>query len=307
MIRDKFGRSVHGNRNCVECHTDITEIPHKKGVTHTVNCVTCHDSLWKAANAENKTQENARLGVVVQQIDHYLKSIHARTNRDDQSRTNATCYDCHDAHYIYAKGSDERAEWRLSVPDVCGTCHAREREQYATSVHGMAVLNDKNLDAAICSDCHTTHDVADPTKDAAKLVITRNCGGCHAENLKTYTGTYHGQVNTLGYAYTAKCFDCHGSHDIQRIDDPKSSVHPDNRLKTCRKCHEGATKGFVTFEPHGTAHNFARFPLYLDRVKVPAAADRRHTCILLDTCRPVAFPRVQGAQVAQVAPTRENG
>ena len=67
-------------------------------------------------------------------------------------------------------------------------------------------------------------------------------------------------MNTLGYAYTAKCFDCHGSHDILRVDDPKSSVHPDNRLKTCQKCHEGATKGFVSFEPHGTAHDFLRFP-----------------------------------------------
>ena len=38
-------------------------------------------------------------------------------------------------------------------------------------------------------------------------------------------------------------------------------MHPDNRLETCRKCHAGATKGFVTFEPHGTAHNFARFPI----------------------------------------------
>jgi cytochrome b subunit of formate dehydrogenase len=260
VIRDKFGNSVHGKRSCVECHTDITEIPHKTGVTHTVNCVTCHDSLWKTAQAENKTQEHARLGVVVQQIDHYVKSVHARPNRDDQSRVNATCYDCHSPHYVYTKGSIERAEWRLGIPDVCGGCHAREREQYATSVHGKAVLNDRNPAAAICSDCHTTHDVADPTKDAARLQITKNCGGCHADNLKTYTGTYHGQVNTLGYAYTAKCFDCHGSHDVLRVDDPKSSMHPDNRLKNCQKCHEGATKGFASFEPHGTAHDFSRFP-----------------------------------------------
>jgi len=261
VMKEKFGSSVHGKRSCVECHADITEIPHKKGVTHTVNCVTCHDSLWKTAKAEDKTRENARLGVVVEQIDHYLKSVHARTNREDQSRVNATCYDCHAPHYIYAKDSNERAEWRLSLPDVCGSCHTSEREQYATSVHGSAVLNDKNPDAAICSDCHTTHDVADPAKDSAKLVITKNCGGCHAENLETYTETYHGQVNTLGYAYTAKCFDCHGSHAIQRVDDPKSAVHPDNRLRTCQKCHEGATTGFVSFEPHGTAHNFARFPI----------------------------------------------
>ena len=260
VIKDKFGKSVHGKRNCVECHTDITEIPHKTGATHKVNCVNCHDALWKAAKAENKTQENARLGVVVQQIDHYMKSIHARANRDDQSRANAICSDCHAPHYIYPKGSAERAEWRLSIPNACGKCHAKEREQYATSVHGKAVLNDKNPAAAICSDCHTSHDVADPAKDTAKLVITKNCGGCHSENLKTYTGTYHGQVNTLGYAYTAKCFDCHGSHDVQRVNDPISAMHPDNRLKTCQKCHEGATKGLTSFEPHGTSHDFARYP-----------------------------------------------
>lgn len=261
VIKDKFGKSVHGRRNCVECHTDITEIPHKKGVTHKVNCVNCHDALWNAAKAENKTQEHARLGGVVEQIDHYMKSVHARPNRDRQSRANAICYDCHEPHYIYPKGSEERTAWRLGIPNICGKCHAKEREQYATSVHGKAVLNDKNPKAAICSDCHTTHDVADPTKDSAKLAITKNCGSCHADSLKSYTETYHGQVHTLGYAYSAKCSDCHGSHDTKAVDDPASSVHPGNRLKTCQKCHTGATKGFATFEPHGTPHNFAGYTI----------------------------------------------
>jgi cytochrome b subunit of formate dehydrogenase len=260
VIKDKFGNSVHGKRACQECHTDITEIPHKTGVTHKVSCVTCHEALWDAAKAENKTKENERLGVVVQQIDKYMKSIHARPNKEDQSRTNATCYNCHAPHYVYAKGSPERAEWRLSVPNACGKCHAKERELYATSVHGKAVLNDANPVAAICSDCHTTHDVEDPAMDSTRLAITKNCGGCHAESLKTYTETYHGQINKLGYAYTAKCFDCHGSHTIQRVDDPKSKVHPNNRLQTCQQCHTGATQGFTTFEPHGTTHDFSRYP-----------------------------------------------
>jgi hypothetical protein len=91
VIKDKFGKSVHGKRACQECHTDITEIPHKTGVTHKVSCVTCHEALWEAAKAENKTKEHERLGVVVQQIDKYMKSIHARPSKDDQSRTNATC------------------------------------------------------------------------------------------------------------------------------------------------------------------------------------------------------------------------
>ena len=262
IVKDKFGNSVHGKRLCTDCHKDITEIPHKLGVQHKVSCVTCHEELWAKAVKEGKTNtpQNARLGVVVKQIDRFMKSIHARPNKDDQSRTNATCYNCHDPHYIYPTGSPEREEWRLTIPNVCGKCHAKERALYATSVHGKLVLEDKAPNAAICSDCHTTHDIEDPSKGATRLAITKNCGNCHEESLKTYTETYHGQVNKLGYAYTAKCFDCHGSHTIQRVDDPKSTVYPSNRLKTCQQCHKDATPGFVTFQPHGTTHDFGRFP-----------------------------------------------
>ena len=260
VAKNKFGKSVHGKRLCTECHTDITEIPHKEGVTHKVSCVSCHRKLWEQAKDEGKTKENERLGVVITQIDHYMKSIHARPSDEDQSRTNATCYDCHQAHYVYPKGSEERKEWRMNIPNTCGKCHAKQREEYATSVHGKEVLENKNAFAAICSDCHTTHDVASPSEDSTRLVIFKNCGNCHEDNLRTYLGTYHGQVSTLGYAYTAKCFDCHGSHTIQRVDDPKSMVHPDNRLNTCKQCHMGATAGFTTFSPHGNTHDFARYP-----------------------------------------------
>ncbi len=257
---DKFGNSVHGKRLCVECHKDITEIPHQQGITHKVSCVQCHEDLWDAAKKNNKVQENARLGVVVEKIEHYMKSIHARPNKEDQSHTNATCYNCHDAHYVYPQGSAARAEWRLNIPNACGKCHAKERAEYATSVHGKEVLENQNPVAAVCSDCHSTHDVEDPAKDSTRLAITKNCGNCHSDNLSTYTQTYHGQVNKLGYAHTAKCFDCHGSHGIQRVADPKSSMHPDNRVATCKKCHQDATPGFATFEPHGTTHDFDRYP-----------------------------------------------
>jgi cytochrome b subunit of formate dehydrogenase len=259
VVADKFGKSVHGKRLCVECHKNITAIPHEPGTQVRVSCVECHESQWKSAQMENR-QESERLGVVVQMIDRYMKSIHARPSREDQSRTNATCYNCHDAHYVYPPGSDARTEWHLNIPNVCGKCHAKQREEYANSVHGKAVLEDKNAYAAVCSDCHSTHDVESPGKASAKLAIVQNCGNCHGESLKSYTGTYHGQVGTLGYAYTAKCYDCHGSHGIQRVSEPGSSVHPENRLNTCQKCHKDATPGFVTFEPHATTHDFARYP-----------------------------------------------
>ncbi len=257
---DRFEKSAHGKRFCVDCHQDITAIPHQPGVQHKVGCVTCHETLWDAAKKDNKTKENAKLGVVVEQIDRYMKSIHARPNKEDQSRTNATCYNCHDAHYVYPQGSPERTQWRLSVPNACGKCHIKERQEYEKSVHGDEVLWKGNPKAAICSDCHTTHNVENPALDSTRLVITQNCGNCHKNSLNSYTQTYHGKVNTLGYAYTAKCFDCHGSHGIQRVNDPKSKVHWDNRLQTCQQCHAGATAGFVTFLPHSTTHDFDRYP-----------------------------------------------
>lgn len=260
VVGDKFGKSVHGKRRCVECHKDITAIPHEKTGPLKVSCVQCHQDLWEAAKKENKTHEFARLGVVVEQIDHYMKSIHARPSREDQSRTNATCYNCHDAHYVYPKDSPVRAEWRLGIPNACGKCHVKQREVYLDSVHGQQVMGNANPAAPICSDCHTTHDVDRPKLDAIKLVITRNCGNCHSENLKSYANTYHGQVTTLGYAYTATCFDCHGSHGIQRVNHPRSTVHPNNRLKTCQNCHKDATPGFVAFQPHANTHDYARYP-----------------------------------------------
>jgi predicted CXXCH cytochrome family protein len=260
VIPDEFARSVHGKRSCVECHKDITKIPHQKNVDRKVSCVRCHRDLWDAAQSEGKAAQYARLGMVVKQIDSYMRSIHARPNIEDQSRTNATCYNCHNAHYVYPVGSKGRAEFRLTIPDVCGKCHSTQRDEYLTSVHGKEFTQNANPKAAVCIDCHTTHDIESPKIESIKLVITQNCGNCHSKELKTYTGTYHGQVSTLGYAYTAKCYDCHGHHQIQRVDDETSKVHQANRLETCQKCHEEATEGFLTFHPHGNTRDFDRYP-----------------------------------------------
>ena len=256
---DKFAKSVHGKRQCQECHQDITEIPHKTGVTHQVGCVQCHDDLWKKAQKDGATKENARLGWVVDRINHYLGSVHARPHRADQSRTNAGCYSCHDPHYVYPPGSDERAEWRMKLPDTCGTCHAKQLAEYRTSVHGQENAKG-NSAVAVCSDCHTTHDIQSPQLANVRHEITKNCGGCHAESYKSYRETYHGQVHSLGYSYTAKCYDCHGSHTIKRLADPTAKMHPDNRLQTCQACHKNATPGFVSFQPHGNAHDFDKYP-----------------------------------------------
>jgi len=41
------------------------------------------------------------------------------------------------------------------------------------------------------------------------------------------------------------CFDCHGVHNIARVDDPKRGLEVKaNMLATCKKCHPDATVNF---------------------------------------------------------------
>jgi cytochrome b subunit of formate dehydrogenase len=270
---EKYGKGVHSAMQCVACHKEITDAtaPHKKEATQKVaGCAQCHEDLWKTLQSQGKADQAARLGVVVKNIEAYKNSFHARPNKEDKSRVNATCTDCHDTHTfdVPPRGTQQRVEWHMTVPNVCGKkCHTDELEEYTESVHGKAVLDEHNTKSAVCSDCHTTHDIGNTSTEPTKLAITQNCGSCHEGNLKTYQSTYHGQVNQLGYAYTAKCFDCHGSHDILKADDPGSKVSAKNRLKTCQKCHSDkkagmhdATPGFLSFGPHANGHDYKKYP-----------------------------------------------
>lgn len=259
VTAEKFKESVHGDRDCVSCHTDIVKIPHKKGVDRKVGCVRCHTELWQEAEQQGTTAENARLGVVIEQIESYMNSIHARPSIDDQSRTNATCYNCHDAHYVSPIDKHVGINGRPNVPNICGNCHTDILDIYKTSVHGQEIASG-NTDAAVCTDCHSLHGVAEPHTASGRVAITKNCGGCHQENLETYTETYHGKITRLGYGETAKCYDCHGSHGIKRVDEVDSKVHNGNRLETCQGCHADATEGYVTFQPHGTTNDFEKYP-----------------------------------------------
>jgi cytochrome b subunit of formate dehydrogenase len=232
-------------------------VPHRKGIERKVGCVQCHRDEWSDAN--DLGVDNGTLDTVVDHIDSYMASMHARPRLDDQSRTNATCHDCHGSHGIRRVDREARSQNYLDLPLACGNCHGEVLEAYQLSVHGIEA-GSGNTEAAVCSDCHTRHGVGEPHDEGGRVMITESCGGCHEESLSSYRSTYHGQVTRLGYGETAKCYDCHGSHQIQRVDNPASQMHTDNRLATCRGCHEDAADGFITFQPHGNIHDREKYP-----------------------------------------------
>ncbi|MDT3737134.1 MAG: cytochrome C [Denitratisoma sp.] len=269
----KFGKGIHADMQCVACHKEITDSKANhakaKGIKP-ANCVDCHQALWEAARQEKGADEKSRLGLVVRNIEAYKNSFHAKPDKDDPSHPMATCEDCHNSHEfnVPPKGSERRTVWHKGIPDTCGAkCHEDQLEAYAASIHGEELLDKGNMKSAVCTDCHTSHNIAGTASETFKLANVNACGSCHEKELQSFADTYHGQVNRLGYAYAAKCADCHESHKILPADHPKSTINPKNRLKTCTKCHSDkkpgmrdATPGFVTFGPHANTHDFDKYP-----------------------------------------------
>jgi len=267
----KFATSMHSHMECISCHREIndSETPHRKTVGEKrPDCVQCHEELAKTRKHYKTAGQRRSMRIFAENVAAYRTSSHAKRNRDDPTRVNASCSDCHNVHSfnVPPPSSPLRAEWRLGLSDLCGTCHDVQLEEWDESVHAQEVKAKKNADSATCVDCHTAHQVHRPRAPTVKLAITASCGDCHQDAYRSYRSTYHGQVATLGFAHTAKCFDCHGSHDIKRSKDPESRMHVDNRLESCQDCHSGkkdiplATAGFVSFSPHGVTDDFERYP-----------------------------------------------
>jgi cytochrome b subunit of formate dehydrogenase len=252
--------SVHGKVACVGCHRDIGKLPHRKPLAGAIGCIECHTQEAAKLKADPDPRKRERLDVVLQQTESYLHSAHARPNVKDQSRVNAACHDCHDAHAIGKPGTLARKEHRLKNHEVCGRCHEKQKNDYLGSLHGKLITEKQDEKSAVCADCHTTHAITATKDDPAKLAITQNCGNCHENAQKTYFASYHGQVHRLGYTNTAKCFDCHGGHDIKDAKDPTSAVHANNRLENCKNCHKNATDSFLEFQPHGDPDNREKYP-----------------------------------------------
>jgi hypothetical protein len=69
--------------------------------------------------------------------------------------------------------------------------------------------------------------------------------------MQTYLADFHGTTASLqrkkageDAKVVALCTDCHGVHDITRVDAANSAVVKANLARTCRRCHPGASENF---------------------------------------------------------------
>jgi predicted CXXCH cytochrome family protein len=241
-----FNNSSHGKlgQRCTACHTNITGYPHPPIAARDARdfqlqmytlCRQCHNDQFQ------KT----------------LDSAHSRELAAG-NRNAPVCTDCHTSHYTTKPGQP-----RARISQTCQKCHSAIYDQYKDSVHGSALINESNADVPTCEDCHGIHNIGDPRTVQFRLKSPEICAKCHTNKtlmkkydistnvMTTYVADFHGSTVEMFEKQTpdqatnkAVCYDCHGVHNIKKIDDPRSTVFRENLLKTCQQCHPDATANF---------------------------------------------------------------
>lgn len=238
-----IGRSAHdGEAACGDCHGVAHEIHLNADLASAVspvnqikNCGGCHDSPEMP-------------------LERYVGSEHGKALLLSGLVAAPSCSDCHGDHHIIDITSDRSPTSHESSPEVCGSCHVLVLEDWKhLSAHGLAWQDGE--EGPVCTDCHSTHGIADPTTDASRLASADNCGHCHEEYLTTFRDSFHGKANDLGMVTGATCADCHTPHKNLSADNPLSSVNSANLVETCGRCHDGISEQFISFDPHNDPSN----------------------------------------------------
>jgi len=240
---DTFRKSVHGNKlSCTDCHQDMMSVPHEARPFKTLRDFTlAYYEQCKRCHFANYTKT--------------LDSVHFKA-LERRDRMAPTCVDCHGAHDIAASHKP-----KASLSQTCARCHQGVFEVYAKSVHGRFL--EQTDDVPGCTDCHKSHDVAGPRDTNWQKRTPELCSSCHANKSlmdkygistavsNTYVADFHGMTASLQGSGTpretsvvALCTDCHGVHDIAKVNEPGSRVLRANLVKTCARCHEGASDNF---------------------------------------------------------------
>jgi cytochrome b subunit of formate dehydrogenase len=248
---------------CVECHQphEIRKVFYDSGAANR-DCLACHGKPELAT-----VRDGATVSLFVD-AEAYATSTHANT----------ACARCHSE---VSPAHERPCDTVVSKVD-CGVCHAEQKNQYESSIHGrLSATGDP--DAPVCLDCHSAHATRgkqDPTSPTFARNVPKLCASCHRAGEKaavriesdipdivaSYADSIHGKgLTESGLVVTATCVNCHTSHGELPPADPESSVHRDNLAATCGTCHHGVEEEFKrSIHATGEAKDGLRLPVCED-------------------------------------------
>ena len=222
-----FKKSVHGENGCVSCHedADVEDFPHVFPLEK-VQCANCHDKEAK----------------------NYKKSLHgmAFERRDPDA---PTCVNCHGYHSILPPTDPGSSTYVMNIPLMCGRCHKEGSEMvkrhnipekdiiqnYSMSIHGEGLFKRGLTVTAVCTNCHTPHNILPHTDSKSSIHrnnIANTCMKCHAQIERVHQKVIRGELWEKKQHVIPACIECHSPHKIRRV------FYADTMNdEYCMKCH----------------------------------------------------------------------
>jgi len=238
--------SVHGRASftgkerllqCTTCHNThgIVSVRNRNSPVHPLNvtttCATCHGNA--------RFMRNYNPSLPIDQLAKYRTSGHGERNARGDAKV-AECASCHGSHDIRSAQDVKSSVYAVNLPGTCATCHSDsvrmkpygipvdQYESYATSVHGIALLEKHDVGAPACNDCHDNHGAVPPGIQS----ISQVCGTCHALNAELFSKSPHKKA--FDSQNLPECETCHGNHRIVAATDALLGPEPP---AVCARCH----------------------------------------------------------------------
>lgn len=192
-------------------------------------------------------------GLPTDQYDKYYTSVHGERLAQANDDKVAICIDCHGSHEV-KKASDPAAPvYPFNIPELCASCHSNETlmesygiptdqyDIYAESIHGLKLIDEKDIRAPNCVSCHGSHGAKPPTSTEVVDV----CGKCHTATQELYLESKHSRLEEAA----PKCWTCHGTHDVA-LSGEYLFLHEETPDYTCSTCHDPVTQELTLEKTH---------------------------------------------------------
>ena len=243
----KIAHDVHIQHGlaCYDCHggdptlDDMDEVRKSKdwrgAPTHLqvpAFCARCHSDA-KYMHDHNPT-------LPTDQLDKYKTSIHGKLLFGKKDMRVADCISCHTVHQIGDAKTPISSTYPQNIPATCGHCHSdsaymapygiptNQEAGFRQSVHGIALLQNNDLGAPACNNCHGNHGAAPPGVASLSAV----CGNCHAIEADLFNASPH--KDAFEQNDFPMCETCHSNHKILK---PSDKMVGTKDGSVCIDCH----------------------------------------------------------------------
>ena len=254
-------RSVHGDTECIDCHTyldGVEDFPHDDNEPEPVDCSPCHDDIAVL----------------------YDQSLHGQAVRAG-AKLAPRCRDCHGAHDIEPPTSAESRVTKFNIPVMCGRCHKEGAPvdrtydipqdsilaHYSFSMHGEGLYQRGLTVTAVCTDCHTAHFVLPHTDKRSSIYrdnVATTCQKCHGRIEEVHRKVIRGELWEKQPHIVPVCVDCHQPHEVRRV------FYEEVSNEECLACHSKQDLDMV--------RDGAAISLYVDTVEFHNSIHHNQAC-----------------------------